>query len=157
MFLLGGEFEVSLENIYLAPFEEDKDIQSLDDVMYFYYDLKVKLRDKEFVFEAHDFPVVQYFKELFNDVKENESDNITLIQPPTFGMEHGIGVSKFKAGSDSILYSISIFEEMGSSTFIDYVCKSEVEGFIKYIDNKINEAIQRFNNGEMYEGDDIND
>jgi hypothetical protein len=120
--------------------------------MYLYYTIQVSQNKKSVKFVAHDFPVIQYLRELYERVEKqppsysinNYSYSENYLLSP-FGLEHSISLRKI-IKNDEEYYSIHIYEELGNSAEFTRITKEELLALIEYVENEIQECINEFKN-----------
>jgi len=120
--------------------------------MYLYYTIEISQKKKLVKFVGHDFPVVQYLRDLYEGIeKYPPSYNINnyfysenyLLSP--FGLEHNIHLRK-TINNDEEHYSLHIYEELGNSAEFTRITKDELLALIEYVENEIQECIDNFRN-----------
>lgn len=146
------EYTIELKDVRVDC-KIDDDAKSIEDFCYLYYTLCIENihTKKSIVFEAYDSPNLRHFKEMMNTIEKShpirygELEYRTSHVFPYFGLEHGVKLEEFNDTETGIkYYAIHIYENFGSSVYIDDLTFGEVRNFSDYIDKKINEAIKHY-------------
>lgn len=163
--------KISIKNMSIQPFDENVKPKSIDDVMYLYYLLKMKVGKKTYKFQAYDFPKLQnvgkYIDYIIDfDVKSmglkiNDIDKDgyrkseyykQMLLEDSFGEEYFIKFEKYctlghqSSGEEFNIewYNMIFVNPNGECVFMERLEESDLIKFKEYADGMINYEIENY-------------
>lgn len=131
-----GNLTLSYENPQLTALSDDiEEIQSMEQVMYFYYDIEIKSKDKKlFSSCTHDFPKVQYLPNLIeNALHIKEEDKLLMESVKDGGYERVVKYNQFILEDDFGLDMEYFYKLERYEYIIKHSPEGEVKKWIEYV------------------------
>ena len=145
-----------LHNISIEPFPEIE-VKSIKDVMYLYYTITISSKKKVIKFMAHDFPLIQDLRLLYEHVETQTPHDINGCLysvshlSSMFSLEYNIRLSK-TVKNNIEHYNLHFYESFGNSVEFDSIKKEELLELIEYVEKKLEKCIDEYIEEELNNG-----